>query len=227
MRRRVLPVLGLALFAVATASGCATEQKMLKTSRYTLSYPDFWKVESVAQKDGDPTHVTIGKYSETIVASGEGATGSSNYEAQQADIDVRIFAWPAPAEAGDATAQAAQLMFKDPDLHMDKQGRMPDQRDECGNQFKRKYKVFGADREPFDLASRPGHRMILVGAQDSGTLLGVVTRVPYEQDAGLYCHNLINMQTQLQILLDGLKLASSTPAAPPGGTAPPPSGSPQ
>jgi hypothetical protein len=221
MRRLVLP---LALLATAWAgAGCATEQKMVKTPRYTLSYPDYWKVQSVAQKDGEPTHVVIGKYSETTMSSpGEtSGTAGANYETSMADIDVRIYAWPAQAEAPDATQQAAQLMFKDPDLQMDKLGRMPDQRNECGNEFKRKYSLLGGDHEPLDLASRPGHRMIVVGAQSQGTLIGVASRVPYEQDVGLYCYNLGNMRTQLQLLLDGIKLASSAPA--PGG-APPPTG---
>jgi hypothetical protein len=204
---------------LATALGCATEQKMLTTSRYTLSYPDYWKVNSVAQKDGDPTHVTIGKYSETVMTQPGDATNpvanspTAAYESSQADVDVRIYAWPAPAESGDATQQAAQLMFKDPDLQMDKLGRMPESQQECGNEFKRKYTIFGTEHETLDLANRPGHRVIVVGAQSQGTLLGVASRVPYEQDVGLYCFNLGYMRTQLQLFLDGVKLAGTTPAA--------------
>jgi hypothetical protein len=219
-RRSVLP---LTLLATALVSiGCATEQKMLKTSRYTLSYPDYWKVNSVAQKDGEATHVTIGKYSETVMTApgGEANNSAAAYEASQADVDVHLYAWPAPAEAGDATQQAAQLMFKDPELQMDKLGRMPDQRDECGNDFKRKYTMLGSEHETLDLASRPGHRMIVVGAQSQGTLMGVASRVPYEQDVGLYCHNLSNMRIQLQLFLDGVKLVTNSPApAPPGAPA--------
>jgi hypothetical protein len=227
-RRRafaILHVTFLAALAGAASSGCATEQKMLRTPRYTLSYPDYWKVDSVAQKDGEATHVTIGKYSETIVNAGEGATGSSaNYEASQADVDVRIFAWPIPAEGVDPSQAAAQLMFKDPDLEMQKQGRLPPERQECGRDFKRKFTLLGEQHETFDLASRPGHRLIVVGGQSQGTLLGVAARVPYEQDMGLYCHNLSNMMTQLQTLLDGIKLVSGPPApgAPPATSGPPP-----
>src|SRR5882757_330456 len=225
-------VLPLTLLATALVSvGCATEQKMLKTSRYTLSYPDYWKVNSVAQKDGEPTHVTIGKYSETVMTQpGDAANPPANsspsaYEAAQADVDVRLYAWPAPAEAGDPTQQVAQLMFKDPDLQMDKLGRLPDARDECGNDFKRKYTILGSQHETLDLASRPGYRVIVVGGQDQGTLLGVASRVPFEQDMGLYCHNLGNMRTQLQLFLDGVKVVgvgnTPPPPAPPTGAAGP------
>jgi hypothetical protein len=215
------------LLFLAAASGCATEQKMVKTSRYTLSYPDYWKVNAVAQKDGEPTKVTVGKFSETVMSTGEGATAASQYEAQQADVDVRIYAWPAPAEAGDPTMQAAQLMVSDPDLKMDKQGRMPEQRDECGREFKRKFSMFGKEHDTLDLASRPGHRLIVVGGQEQGSLIGVMTRVPYEQDTGLYCHNLSNMKLQLQNVLDGLKPvspAAAPPAAPPATSQAPPVG---
>jgi hypothetical protein len=109
--------------------------------------------------------------------------------------------------------QAAQLMLKDPDLQLDKMGRMPEQRDECGSQFKRKFTLLDAQHETLDMASRPGHRMIIVGGQSGGTLLGVASRGPFEQDVGLYCHNLGNMQIQLQHVLDGLKLVQGAPAS--------------
>jgi len=55
----------------------------------------------------------------------------------------------------------------------------------------------------------------------------VVSRVPYEQDVGLYCHNLSNMMTQLQTLLDGLKVnPAPAPVPSPAATGPvPPPGS--
>jgi hypothetical protein len=227
-RRRAFAALPLTLLAAALCgtltSGCATEQKTLKTARYTLSYPDYWKVDSLAKKDGEATHVTIGKYSETIVNQGEGSTAQSTYEASQADVDVRIYAWPTPEQKVDATQAAAQLMSVDPALDMQKMGRMPPERQECSRDFKRKFTVLGQEHETLDLASRPGHRMIVVGGESQGTLVGVVSRVPYEQDVGLYCHNLSNMMTQLQTLLDGLKVnpapapspAAAGPAPPPG-----------
>jgi hypothetical protein len=224
--RRAFAALPLTLLAAALCgtltSGCATEQKTLKTGRYTLNYPDYWKVDSVAQKDGEATHVTIGKYSETIVNQGEGSTAQSTYEASQADVDVRIYAWPTPEQKVDPTQAAAQLMSVDPALEMQKMGRMPPERQECSRDFKRKFTVLGQEHETLDLASRPGHRMIVVGGDSQGTLVGVVARVPYEQDVGLYCHNLSNMMTQLQTLLDGLKLNSG----PPAGAAPAASGAP-
>jgi hypothetical protein len=238
-RQFLLPLTLLATALVST--GCATEQKMLKTSRYTLSYPDYWKIGSVAQKDGEPTHVTIGKYSETVMTQPGDATNpaansaTAAYESSQAEVDVRIYSWPAPADSGDATQQAAQLMFKDPELQMDKLGRLPDQRGECGSDFKRKYTFLGGEHETLDLANRPGHRLIVVGAQGQGTLLGVAARVPFEQDVGLYCFNLGYMRTQLQLFLDGLQVAGSPPASPPPAgspspapppAAPPPTGSP-
>ena len=78
---------------------------------------------------------------------------------------------------------------------------------------KKKYTVLGKQQKPLDLVSRPGWRTILVGGTKRGLLLGVVARVRYEQDIGRYCHNLSNMQVQLQNLLDGL-VAVGNRAAP-------------
>ena len=94
--------------------------------------------------------------------------------------------------------------------------------------LKKKYTIVGNKEEPLDLVSRPGWRTILLGGKKEGVLLGVVARVPYEQDVGRYCHNLSNMQVQLQNLLDGLVLvsggakaaATAAPAAPAGPASP-------
>ena len=215
---RLLPA--LALVAALSAIGCATENKVLKTPYYTLSHPDYWKVKSVAGKPGEPTVLSIGTYGSTVVNEGSGATEGAAYETSQAEVEVRVFAWPQPAagEAGDGTPteKVSQLLFKDPELELGKHGLVPQQQSECGKEFQRKYNVFGAQQEPYDLLKRPGWRTILVGGQTPGLLVGVVSRVPYEQDAGLYCHNLGNMRTQLGLFLDAL-----TPAASPGGSAPP------
>ena len=47
----------------------------------------------------------------------------------------------------------------------------------------------------------------------TGSLLGVVARVEYEQDVARYCHNLSNMRVQLQNLLDGLVVVPQPTAA--------------
>jgi hypothetical protein len=222
----LVPPLLLATMAMA-AVGCATENKLLQTPRYNLSYPEFWKVESAAQKDGDATHVVIGKYSDTNMNSGEGAQGNSIFETSQADVDVHIYAWPAVSgeDAKNIPMKVRSMLLGDSTLSLDKQGRMPDDRDECGRQFKPKFNFLGGQVDTLDMASRPGRRFILVGGQSGGTLMGVVTSVPYEQDGGLYCHNLNNMRIQLQYVLDGLtvKPAPAGPPAPPAaeGTKPP------
>jgi hypothetical protein len=226
---RLLPLVPpVLLAALALASvGCATENKMLQTPRYSLSYPEFWKVESVAQKDGDATHVVIGKYSDTNMNNGEGAQGNAIFETSQADVDVHIFAWPAVSgeDAKNVPMKVRSLLLNDASLALDKQGRMPEDRDECGRQFKPKFNFLGGQVDTLDMASRPGRRFILVGGQSGGTLLGVVTSVPYEQDGGLYCHNLNNMRIQLQYVLDGLTVKPAPAAAPAPAT--PETGKPQ
>jgi hypothetical protein len=218
--RAGVPLLSLlALAAMALGSnGCATENKVLKTSRYTLTYPDFWKVEKVGEKDGEATRVTIGKYSTGTINEGSGAINS--LEASQADVDVRVYTWTAPAEIKEPSKKAGDLMTADPDLNLAKQVMVAEGSRECGTDFKAKMHLLNSDQYALDLFSRPGHRLIVVGAVNSGVLVGVVARVPYEQDAGLYCHNLQNMRLQMQNLMDGIALTPAAAAAPPAGAAP-------
>jgi hypothetical protein len=204
--------------AVGSAAGCATEQKVLRTPYFNLSHPDFWKVKTVAQKPGEPTVVTIGTYGSTVINEGSGATEGAVYESSQADVEVRVFAWPEPAgggaESANPTDRVSQLLFKDPELQLAKHGLIPQQQAECGREFQRKYRVLGAEQAPMDLLSRPGWRTILLGGKAPGLLVGVLSRVPYEQDGGLYCHNLSNMRTQLETFLAGLSPASGPTASP-------------
>ncbi len=205
------------LTAVAVAAGCATEQKVLKTPYYTLSHPDYWQVKKVGDKPAEPTVVSIGTYGSTVINEGSGATEGAAYESSQAEVEVRVFAWPEPAggpENATPTDRVSQLLFKDPELQIGKHGLIPQQQAECGKEFQRKYTVLGAEQTPLDLLVQPGWRTILLGGKAPGLLIGVVSRVPYEQDGGLYCHNLSNMRTQLGLFLEKLAPASATAAAP-------------
>ena len=204
------------LFLAFGSIGCAAEQQVLKTSRYSLSHPDYWKVQSVAKKDGEATRLSVGKYSDTVINSGEMASQDAAYESSQADVDVSIYAWPASGEA-EPTKWIVDKLREDLHLQLQKQGRIRQPGDECGREFKRKFTVLQKEVETVDLASQPGHRLILVAGENQGTLLGVVARVPYEQDGGLYCHNLRNMRLQLQNVLDAVTLNPpwAAPATPP------------
>ena len=212
------------LTAIATAAGCATEQKVLKTPYYTVSHPEFWQVKSVAQKPAEPTVVRIGTYGSTTINEGSGATEGAMYESSQAEVEVRVFAWPEPVEPTEGTPskRVSQLLFNDPELKLSKHGLIPQQQAECGHEFQRKYTVLGAEQAPLDLLVQPGWRTIVLGGQSPGQLIGVIARVPYEQDGGLYCHNLSNMRTQLGIFLTGLTAAARPAAAPATPAAPAP-----
>jgi hypothetical protein len=214
-----LVVFALVLGALGSGSvGCAASQKQVKTPRYVLSHPDYWEVKSVGMKDGEATTVIIKNYGSAIIDEGSGALDErqQNYEAVQADVEVRIYSWPEQAGAAGVTASdaAAQLLQNEGTLELGRHLRVPEQPPECGT-LKKKYTIVGAKEEPYDVVSRPGWRTILLGGKKQGVLLGVVARVPYEQDIGRYCHNLSNMQVQLQNLLDGLVLATGAPSTGP------------
>ena len=85
-RRALLILVGLA----GATSGCATENKVTRGPHFVLTHPDFWAVKSVATKDGEPTKIGIGKFSETVIDGGAGATSDSMYENSQAEVDARI-----------------------------------------------------------------------------------------------------------------------------------------
>jgi hypothetical protein len=214
-------LLGCLLVSLGTV-GCAAENTITKGPNFSLNHPAFWKVKQVATKSGDATKIGIGRFSETVVNDGAGSDPSSVFESSQAEVDARIFTWQAIDDHGDPTKKVSELLYPTADLEMNKQGRVPTDKGECGAQFVKKYVWQGQTLEPLDLLSRPGFRTIVVGAKSNGVLLGVLTKVPYEQDGGLFCHNLKNMQTQLQLLFEGLTVTpgdAAAPAAPAAGAA--------
>ena len=226
MNRLAPSVLKLCAFAGlvlgAGAAGCASPQKVERTPYYTLTHPDYWKVKAVASKPGEQTVLSIGRYSTTVMSEGEGS--DSIYEKSEAEVDVRIIAWADPADGSDPSEKVGQLLWQDADLQIGKHGRLsPDSR-ECGREFLKKFAMFGAQQMPLDLIKRPGFRTVVIGNRTNGMLIGVVARVPYEQDVGLFCHNRDNLHLQLQHVLDGL--APVAGAAPPAAPAAPPAAPP-
>jgi hypothetical protein len=191
------------------AAGCGAGQQVLKTPQYTLSHPDYWKIKSTASKPGEPTVLSIGRFSATVMDIGEGT--DSTYESSEAEVEVRIIAWPAPPDPADPSEAVGALLREDPDLQLARHGRLPDSAQECGQTFRKKFTIFRTPQMPLDLLVRPGFRTIVIGARAQGWLYGVVARVPFEQDMGLFCHNRNNLQLQLQVVLDGL-----SPAGPGG-----------
>jgi hypothetical protein len=226
--RRSAGLLVLALaFAGFGSVGCVAAQKQVRTPHFSLSHPDYWEVKSVGMKDGEPTTVIIKNFGSAIIDEGSGAMESreQNYEAVQADVEVRVYAWPEPAGAANPSQAVAELLQGDSTLELTRHLQVPEQPPECGV-LKKKYTVAGSKEEPFDIVSRPGWRTILVGGKKQGVLLGVVARVPFEQDIGRYCHNLSNMQVQLQNLLDGVVVGGGGGSTGPPGASPAPAASP-
>ncbi len=210
-------VFALCLGASAAGSiGCVASVKQVKTPHFTLAHPDYWEVKNVGVKDGEPTTVMIKNFGSAVIDEGSGAMEDrqQNYEAVQADVETRVYAWPEPQGVQDPTSAVAQLLQGDSSLELPRHFRVAEQPPEC-NLLKKKYTVLGAKEEPLDLISRPGWRTILLGGKKDGVLLGIVARVPYEQDVGRFCHNLSNMQVQLQNLLDGIAVVGN--GAPAGG----------
>lgn len=203
------------VIAVGLAAGCASANKQVKTPRYTLSMPDFWEVKGEGLADGTPTTVFIGRYGSAIIDSGSGSINAPgmDYESVQADVQVRVYAWPQLKNMTDPTLSVLQLLAGDSELKLTRHVRLPDQPPECGL-LRKKYDILKVPTEPLDMVSRPGWRTIVLGAAGGGSLLGVVARVEFEQDVARYCHNLRNMQVQLQNLLDVLDVVQQPTAAP-------------
>ena len=195
------------LGAVFGGTGCAPGNQELRTNRIALNHPEFWQVKNVAKVDGEATYLRIGSYGTAVIDDGTGAIEGkgTNYESVQAEVEARIYAWPAPASNDDALTAVGRLLGPDKDLQLSRHSLVSEQPPECGL-FKKKYKIFGVQQSVIDLVSRPGWRTIIIAGQADGVLLAVITRVEFEQDANRFCHNLSNMQTQLQNLLDGLRV---------------------
>lgn len=218
---RLLGLIAIVVIGGAVV-GCGTGQTITAGPRYSLKHPDYWKIKQTASKDGEPTVVMIPQYGDAVIDDGAGsmAPKSQNYEGVTADVEVRLYSWGDPGLSDEPTREVARLLTRDESLNLPKHFVVPDNPPEC-NVYPKKYTVFGSVQTPLDLVSRPGHRTIVVGGRSSGVLMAAVARVEYEQDMGRYCHNLSNMQVQLQNLLDGLSPVGSA-----AGPVPPPRGLP-
>jgi hypothetical protein len=216
----------LQLGVAAMAMGCATGQKQVQGAHFTLTHPEFWQVKSVGKKDGEATVVLIGQFGVAVIDDGTGAMDQkeANYDSVTADVEARVYGWTEPAETTGVAEPAeavAQLLAGDEALKLGTHLKVAEQPFEC-NKLKKKYKVFGVQQSVLDLVRRPGWRAIVAGGRSGDTLVGVVARVEFEQDGGRYCHNLSNLQVQLQNLLDGVAVAGPAPggAAKPGAEKP-------
>ena len=115
----------------ASTSGCASEQKVLRAPHYTLTHPDYWKVESVAKQDGEPTLVKIGRYSSTVMNEGVGADESTLYESSEAEVEVRLYTWH--DQGNDPPPwRVVNKLADDSTLKLTKHGRITADRGECG-----------------------------------------------------------------------------------------------
>lgn len=183
------------------------------TPQYALAMPDFWEVKQTAQGFDEPTKVVIGQYGDAVINDGSGTVGA--YDSVTADVHVWVYVWKADATNQDALERTFARLLQVPELALTEHQQIPEQPMECGT-FPKAARLGGKTLPTLDLVKRPGWRtMVLGGAFDVG-LVGVLARVDYEQDVGRYCHNLRNMRTQVQNLLDGLQLGTpkALPASP-------------
>jgi hypothetical protein len=216
--RRALAVLVLG----ALAGACAAGQQELRTPRYAAAHPDFWRVKEVGRQDGQASLVIVPQFGDAVIDDSASGRGSRNsYETLQAEVELRLYGWARPEGLQDPTREVLARIADDPTLELRRATPVMETPPECG-QWKRKFRLFGQMQDPVEVVSRPGFRTVIVGGSTSSSLVGVVARVPFEQDMGLYCHNLRNLRIQLQNLLDGLRPADgSAPAAAPAPPAAP------
>lgn len=214
---RVVSVAGL-LACLFGAVGCAG-QKEIVTAQYALTVPGFWEVNKVSKAAGEPTHVIIGQYGDAVIDTGAGS-GGGGYDARTADVHVWIYAWPASSNPASPMDQGFSRLVREPTFELASLAKVPEQPLECG-QFPRAFRWEGQTISALELVRRPGWRTMLVSGVFHEWLVAVVARVEFEQDIARYCHNLRNLRTQLQNLLDGYR--SLTPSrVTPGVNASPP-----
>lgn len=193
-------------------AGCAG-QKQVVTPSYVLEVPGFWEVEQASTGADVPTKVRIGQFGDAVIDQGAGAQTpvARNYEARTADVHVWIYTWPAGPSRGAPREQVFEKLAPLPLFALTEHLVLPEQPLEC-DRYPRSYRLAGQTLEPFDRVKRPGFRTVLLGGQFHDLLLGVVARVEFEPDMARYCHNLRNLQVQLQNLLDSMSLGAPRPA---------------
>lgn len=205
-----LRVLVLAACAFGTVA-CAG-QKELVTPQYVLTMPGFWETKAISKSAGEPTEVVIGQYGDAVIDTGAGS-GGSRYDAVTADVHVWIYAWPAQPSGASALEQSRVHLLGNSALALPSHAVVPDQPMECGR-FPRSFRLGGQTLPAAELVRRPGWRTTLLAGVFDAWLVAVVARVDFEQDVARYCHNLRNMRTQLQNLLDGLRVGGTSVTKP-------------
>jgi hypothetical protein len=203
----------LVLAACALGAVACAGQKELVTPQYMLTMPGFWETKATSKAAGEPSEVVIGQYGDAVIDTGAGS-GGSQYDAVTADVHVWIYAWPATPSGASALEQSRVHLRDNPVLALPSHAMIPEQPMECG-QFPRSFQLGGQTLPAVDLVRRPGWRTTLLAGVFDAWLVAVVARVDFEQDVNRYCHNLRNMRTQLQNLLDGLRVGVTTAAKSP------------
>lgn len=217
-RHRLFSSLAVVVAAASGAAGCAAQPITVSTPRFALTYPpDEWTLVSKSDDDGKPTIVKVGYYGDADVSFQQQAGMTAQH---LADIEVRLYGWPENPGISKPSMDLGNRLIDDPDLGLRMHAMVMQQPPECSMLPNKKYRVFGVDQEPVNLVMKPKWRTILVAGQSGGTYLGVVARVPYEQDAVRYCGNLNRMIVELQHVLDNVKPAAGA-AAPAGGAGAP------
>jgi len=205
-----LRVLVLAAYAVG-AVACAG-QKELVTPQYMLTMPGFWEIKATSKAAGEPSEVVIGQYGDAFIDRGTGS-GGSQYDAVTSDVHVWVYAWPAPPAGISVLDQSRLHLRGNAVLALPSHALIPDLPMECGR-FPRSFRLRGQTLPAVELVRRPGWRTTLLAGVFDSWLVAVVARVDFEQDVARYCHNLQNMRTQVQNLLDGLRVGTGAAKLP-------------
>ena len=194
------------LLLVAGSAGCATSRNVVRTPHYTLAHPPHWKVKTVATKLGEQTTLSIGR--PAVMAMSQGSAGGGAAGGPLADVDVRIVAWP-DLDAGtvDPSEKVGQLLRSNTELQLAKHERLAPAAQECGRPLAATFTVFGRAQAPLELRQQPGWRTVVIGGRTEGVLVGVVARVPFEQEGERFCRDRDNLRAQLQSVLAGLEFS--------------------
>ena len=209
--KRFLAVVAFVALASFVGVGCAGQKRVL-TPQYALQVPAFWDVKQTAQAYGEPTKVVIGQYGDAVINDGSGTV--SPYDSVTADVHVWIYVWKAEPSGGPALEQAFARLSRVPEFALPAHRQVPEQPMECDT-FPKAARLAGKTLPTLDLAKRPGWRTIVLSDLFDIGLVGILARVDFEQDVNRYCHNLRNMRTQVQNLLDGLQLGGAAASTAP------------
>jgi hypothetical protein len=172
---------GLACLGLAA---CAPANVVLRSNHYRVVVPPAWRVAEQSGGADEPTVLRV----PAAAAAKQGDT-----------LELRLYAWPAPAGLADPAGEAVRLLAGQQQAAFESAAAVDERR--CG-ELVRGFRVLGKPQRAIHLRVNTGHHLVVTAGQASGSL---VAAVGYVRDEGPFCENIVAIGSALTALDSALR----------------------